>query len=490
MKEFYGIDLGTTYSCIATIDSDDIVTVIPNGASLTTPSVVAFDDDGKLLVGKPAKNNLGNKPENTVALIKREMSNKEFTRTIFGKTYDPVEISSFILKYLVDYANQKRKDEEGKDPIFDVVITIPAYFGNLERERTKAAGKKAGLNVLTLVNEPIAAALSYGRKQQANKTMLVYDLGGGTFDVSVLEVKNGLINTLATDGDHHLGGADWDRAIVDFVLDKIGTSFDALNPQEQGMIMLAAEDCKQTLTLQDKATMQFKYKGINNIDITRQEFESKTANLMERTMLLVDQALDLAGIGTGQIDEVIMVGGSSRMPMVKAFVKEKFKKDPKLIDPDLAVAKGAALTAAQTVKGDVKNAILIGKDKGSRAYGMSAYKDSNSEIPCVCNLIMRNDDLVVHKEFDNFFTRSDGQTRLDFHFYENESMEEYLDINPEQELKGRNDYIEWGRPVPKGTPIKIIVDRDSNGTVKVFAECEGAKGEFVIVSAGCDMKMK
>lgn len=487
MAEFYGIDLGTTYSCIATIDSDDMVTVIPNTftGSLTTPSVIAFDDDGKLLVGKAAKNNLGNKPENTIALIKREMSNKEFSRTIFGKTYNPVEVSSFILKYLVDFANQKRKDEEGKDPIYDVVITVPAYFGQLERDRTEAAGKKAGLNVIQLINEPTAAALSYGRKQQANKTMLVYDLGGGTFDVSILEVKNGIMNTLATTGDHHLGGVDWDRAIIDFALEKVGTTYDALTAQERGMMMLAAEDCKQTLTSQDKATLQFAYRGIKNVDITKQEFESKTASLMVRTMLLVDEALELAKIGIGQIDEIIMVGGSSRMPMVKREVKEKFQKDPKLIDPDLAVAKGAALTAAQNTKGDVRSAILMGRDKGSRAYGMAIY---HGNVYCVCNLIMRNDDLVVCKEFDTFSTREDGQTKLVFHFYENESPEMYLDINPEQELKGRNDYIEWGHPVPKDTPLKIIVKRDVSGTVKVFAECEGARGEFVIVSQGCGTK--
>lgn len=488
MTEFYGIDLGTTYSCIATIDSDDMVTVIPNTltGALTTPSVVAFDDEGKLLVGKAAKNNLGNKPENTIALIKREMSNKDYSRTIFGKTYDPVEISSYILKYLVDFANQKRKDEDGKDPIYDVVITVPAYFGELERDRTKAAGRKAGLNVLQLISEPTAAALAYGRKQQANKKMLVYDLGGGTFDVSILEIKNGIMNTLATTGDHHLGGADWDRTIIDFALEKIGTIYDKLTAQEQGMMMLAAEDCKQTLTSQDKATLQFAYKGIKNVDITRQEFESMTASLMERTMLLIDEAFDLANMSLGDIDEVIMVGGSSRMPMVKAAIKEKLKKEPKLIDPDQVVAKGAALTAAQNAKGDVRSAILMGKDKGSRAYGMATFLDGKTH--CVCNLIMRNDDLVVRKEFDSFSTLYEGQSRVDFHFYENESTENYLDINPDQELKGRNDFIDWGYPVPKGTPIKIIVERDTSGTVKVFAECKGATGEFVIVSQGCETK--
>ena len=214
-KEFYGIDLGTTYSCIATIDSDDLVTVIPNKkGALTTPSAVYFDDDNKMQVGKAAKAHLADKPENTVVFIKREMSNPDYKVTINGKSYDPVQISSFILRHLVDFANEKRKNEEGKDPINDVVITVPAYFGKMERDRTEAAGKMAGLNVLQLINEPSAAALSYGRKQQSDKNLLVYDLGGGTFDVSILEFKTGIADVLSTRGDHHLGGVDWDKALA------------------------------------------------------------------------------------------------------------------------------------------------------------------------------------------------------------------------------------------------------------------------------------
>lgn len=485
MAEFYGIDLGTTYSCIATIDSDDLVTVIPNATGqLTTPSVVAFDDDGKMLVGRAAKNLLGSKPENVVALIKREMSNKSFTRTIQGKTYDPVDISSFILAELVRFANQKRRDEEDKDPIYDVVITVPAYFGNLERQRTEAAGKKAGLNVLQIINEPTAAALSYGRKNQSNKTVLVYDLGGGTFDVSILKIHNGIMDTIATTGDHHLGGADWDKAIAEYALNQIGVDFNTLTTQEQGMMTLAAEECKQTLTAQEKTTLTFSYKGIRNVELTRKDFKSFTESLMGRTMLLIDEALDLAKIPMTVIDEIIMVGGSSRMPMVKEAIKSKFGKDSKLIDPDMAVAKGAALVAAQNEKGYVKGALVMGQDKGSRAYGMAAYDSSGVER--VFNLIMRNDNLEVHKENNDFQTMEDGQTRLDFRFYENESMEEIIDVDPDQELKGRNDYIEWGCPVPKNTPVKIIVDRDKSGKIKVYAECHGATGEFVIVSPGCD----
>jgi len=485
MAEFYGIDLGTTYSCIAKINSDDIVEVIPIKKRHTTPSAVAFDNSGNLMVGQAAKHNMRNEPKDTVILIKREMSNKSYSRTIQGKTYDPVDISSFILKTLVDAANEKRANEEGEEPIYDVVITVPAYFGMLEKERTLAAGKKAGLNVMQLINEPTAAALSYGRKQQSDKTLLVYDLGGGTFDVSILEFKNGIVNTLATDGDHHLGGADWDRVIAEIALEKIGFSFDSLCEQDKNMMILAAEEVKILLSDTDSTTMTFSLQGLRNVEITRKEFENRSERLMNRTMLLVDSALDRANKTEADIDEIILVGGSCYMPMVKPAVDEKFGKSAKLVDPDYAVAKGAALTAAQNDKGYVRGGLTMGKDKGSRAYGMFTMYGNEGVIS---TLIGRNDDLEVKNVYDvRYSTNSDGQTCLDFKFYEYESDERILDVNPEWELKGREDRIEWGKPVPKGAPIKIIASRDKNGIVKVFAECEGAKGEFVIVSPGCSI---
>jgi molecular chaperone DnaK (HSP70) len=488
-KEFYGIDLGTTYSCIATIDSDDLVTVIPNKkGALTTPSAVYFDDDNKMQVGKAAKAHLADKPENTVVFIKREMSNPDYKVTINGKSYDPVQISSFILRHLVDFANEKRKNEEGKDPINDVVITVPAYFGKMERDRTEAAGKMAGLNVLQLINEPSAAALSYGRKQQSDKNLLVYDLGGGTFDVSILEFKTGIADVLSTRGDHHLGGVDWDKALAEIALKKCGGSnFDSLKESEKGMMLIAAEECKQELSDEDSAVMTFKYKGIQTVEITRQEFEAATMPLMMKTKLLLDEALEAAQMSPSDIDEVILVGGSSKMPMVSKVVRDVLGCTPKLVDPDMAVAKGAALTAAQADKGYVEGAMIMGKDKGSRAYGMQTYvTESNGQSHlCVANLILRNDDQEIHREFDTFQTYQDGQTQVDFHFYESECEDEYMDIDPDLEIKGRKDTISWGKSVPKGTPIKIIIDRDKSGRVKVFAECHGARGEFEIVSPGC-----
>lgn len=486
-KEFYGIDLGTTYSCIATIDSDDLVAVIPNKkGALTTPSAVYFDDEGKMQVGKAAKAHLADKPENTVVFIKREMSNPDYKVTINGKDYDPVQISSFILKHLVDFANEKRKNEEGKDPIYDVVITVPAYFGKMERDRTKAAGIMAGLNVLLLINEPSAAALSYGRKQQSNKNLLVYDLGGGTFDVSILQFKNGIADVLSTRGDHKLGGVDWDKALAEIALKKCGgSSFDALKSSEQGMMLIASEECKQLLSDEESAVMTFKYKGIQTVEITRSEFEEKTKPLMMKTKLLLDEALAAANLQPSEIDEVILVGGSSKMPMVSKIVHDLLGCAPKIVDPDMAVAKGAALIAAQADKGSAGGGITMGKDKGSRAYGMQVQTDDLGKEFNVVNLIMRNDDQEIHREFDTFRTANNGQTKLEFHFYESECEDQYMDVDPDLEIKGRNDSIEWGKPVPKGTPIRIIIDRDKSGRVKVFAECQGAQGEFEIVSPGC-----
>lgn len=246
-------------------------------------------------------------------------------------------------------------------------------------------------------------------------------------------------------------------------------------------MMIAAEEAKKTLTSTDSTTITFPSKGgIHNVEITRQEFESQTAHLLNSTMIMVDQALDLANKTISDIDEVILVVGSCYMPMVKIAVDEKFGQSSKLVDLNLAVAKGAALTASQNQKGYVEGGVSIGMDKGSRAYGMEIY-DSKFWEKIIYTLINRNDDLIVSRE-GKFQTLEDGQTAIDFKFYEYESDEKRLNINDEWELKGREDRIEWGYPVPKETPVKVIASRDKNGIVKVFAECEGAKGEFVIVT--------
>lgn len=493
-KEFYGIDLGTTYSCIAKINSDDIIEVItnPKTGMPTTPSAVSFLDDGTCVVGQTAKNNLNGNYDDTVVFIKREMSNDKYTRTIKGNVYDQVDISSFILKELVNFANQQRQDEEEKEPIYDVVITVPAYFGTKESERTLDAGKKAGLNVLRLIHEPTAATLSYAKKIKANKTLLVYDLGGGTFDVSIVRLENGSVKVLATGGDHLLGGADWDRKIIDYALDKINESFENLNNNQKGLMITQSEQTKKDLTSQPSAIMSFNIKGQQNVSITREEFESMTEPLMDRTMDLVDSTIELA-VKDGHIssikdiDDVLLVGGSCMMPMVKTWVAKKFDKEPKLTDPHMAVAKGAALTAAITSDPQQQvGGLKLGNDKGSRAYGMLAYDNKNGN-PYIYTLIKRNDDLVVHREYygDNgFSTKDDNQTGLGFRFFEYDLDEDILPVDDSLELKGKKNEISWATPVPKGTPIRLVVDRDKNGSVTVFAECQGSRGTFEIVTAG------
>lgn len=320
MEEFYGIDLGTTNSCIAIVDEDDTVTVVTNKEGLlTTPSVVAYEEDGTPFVGNAAKANMANDPDRTVAFIKREMSNANYSRKIGNIDINPIDVSAEILKKLVNDANMKRRDDYGKDPINKVVITVPAYFGNEERSRTKEAGKRAGLDVITLINEPTAAALSFGIKNKQNRNILVYDLGGGTFDVSIMQIKNGIIDTLATNGNHQLGGVDWDETIVNCVLKKenINVTCKDLKTNDfatYSSLMIAAEEAKKILTDREKTSLRYNYKGIHNTEITLAEFEDLTQELMGMTGNIIDEAMKMAG--NPKIDEVLIVGGSSRMRMV------------------------------------------------------------------------------------------------------------------------------------------------------------------------------
>lgn len=475
MEEFYGIDLGTTNSCIAVIDEDDQVVVVTNfEGQLTTPSVVAYNDRDEPYVGTAAKANMGNDPERTVAFIKREMSNDNYSRKIGKINIDPVEISSLILMKMVDDANQKRVDEEGKDPIRKVVITVPAYFGNSERERTMAAGKRAGLEVISLINEPTAAALSFGKKNKQNRTILVYDLGGGTFDVSIMRIQNGVMDTLATNGNHHLGGADWDEEIVNYILRKEGLkiSYKELDSQERGALLLAAEDAKKILTTKDSTTIRFAYKGIHNVEITKQEFEDLTVDLLNQTSILVDGALKMANNPT--IEDVLLVGGSSRMPMVKKLIEDKFNITPKVFEPDLAVAKGAALFAAQEEKGYTKGAIQLGTDKGSTSYGLEGFQ--GDVLRCL-NLIKISDDLIVSKKF-TFSTKENNQTGVALKVYQGRNDEDDCDLATCELLEDHG--LEWGHSVPKGSNIDVTVDRGKDGIIHVWVGAQGKQTEFKI----------
>jgi molecular chaperone DnaK (HSP70) len=486
-KEIYGIDLGTTYSCIAEISElDKLPVVIKNSEELqTTASVVYFDEYDSPVVGGEAKRCMQQNPSRTVAFIKREMSNPSYSRTIGSNKISPVKISAMILKKLVDDANLNR-EYRGKSSIKDVVITVPAYFGNTERELTKQAGEAAGLNVLALLNEPTAAALSYGANKLEGKTFMVYDLGGGTFDVSIMRVTNGNLVTLSTDGDHHLGGVDWDTEIVNYVLSNCccvdETYEDIKNTKDGGTLILAAEQCKKLLSKNEESPMRFRYKNrMYTRAIKRSTFEELTSDLLQKTMDVVHHAMSISTDRNASINEIILVGGSSYMPMVKNRLLKEFPGTKIRLDqfePDLAVAKGAAIHAynlANPLLGAAAG-VRIAKDLGSRSYGIETH-DSTTQEQLISNLILRTDPLVFEGT-STFWTSDDNQTSVHIAISENTSINRIIPRREGTRLCDQN--ITWGYPVPKHTIITAIVKRGSDGIVHIEVECQKKKVFFEI----------
>ena len=486
-KEVFGIDLGTTNSCIAEISSlDKLPVVIKNSEDLqTTPSVVFYDNYGAPIVGGEAKRCMVQDPSRAVAFIKREMSNPAYKRVIDNETISPVKISAMILKKLVDDANLNR-EYKGKSKIKDVVITVPAYFGNNERELTKQAGEVAGLNVLALLNEPTAAALSHGTSHLEGKNFMVYDLGGGTFDVSIMRMKNGMLETLSTDGDHHLGGMDWDIELVNYVLSNCcGTSDryeNIKNTRDGGALILAAEQCKKLLSKNSESPMRFRYKNrIYTKPIKRSLFEELTADLLQRTIDVVRHALSISTDKCATINEIILVGGSSYMPMVKEKLRREFPGTPIKLDqfePDLAVAKGAAIHAYNLANpiNTPAGGVRIEKDLASRSYGVGIIMRDTGEDK-IQNLIRRTDPIVFTGTASNC-TRDEGQTGVYIQIYENTSTNEYAD-----QLEGKlisAQRINWGYPVPKDTRISYVINRGSDGIVHIEVECQEKRIYFDI----------
>ena len=353
----FGIDLGTTYSVVGYIDDTGRAAVTRNSHGYdTTPSVVYFENEGNVVVGKTAKEAAGQDPDQVVSLIKREMGNRDYQRTVFGVDYTPPAISALILQALA-----KEAEEDTGRKVTDVVITVPAYFGLLEKDATRKAGELAGLNVIGIVPEPVAAALQYGVSGSADGTsFLVYDLGGGTFDVSLIKMTDSAIEVLVVGGDHQLGGADWDAKLLDYIVDETVSQCgdDSLREDEPMLqeLRMLAEETKKALSTRESKSEIVRYTGNPaKITVTRAHFEQLTADLLDETVRITKRTLADAeekypGIGQ-QISEVLLVGGSSRMPAVSAALKAEFGWDPRLADPDLAVAKGAALYAAgQTVR--------------------------------------------------------------------------------------------------------------------------------------------
>jgi molecular chaperone DnaK (HSP70) len=373
LKRVYGIDLGTTYSAIAYVDEHGKPVVVPNQESeRITPSVVLFDGDN-VIVGNTAKEASKVEPHRVVSRVKQNMGDPNFVFEHDGQAYSPEDVSSFVLRKVVGDAEIALG---GDEKITDVVITCPAYFGTDEREATANAGRLAGLNVRAILNEPTAAAIAYGLEQGEDQTVLVYDLGGGTFDVTMIEIKDRLIRVICTGGDHRLGGALWDEAVVLYLAEEFrlqtGEESDPMDdPEVLNDLFLQAERGKKTLTQRDKAPFRVTHAGKQaRVELERSQFEAITRHLLDRTIELTREMLEDAKVkGYVKFDKIILVGGATRMPQVRDRIVAEFAVEPESYDPDEAVAKGAALYGLKESLQDEVRDLLAPETPNAEAAG-------------------------------------------------------------------------------------------------------------------------
>ncbi len=478
MGKIIGIDLGTTNSCVAVMEGGEPV-VIPNAeGSRTTPSVVAFTRDGERLVGQIAKRQAVTNPDRTVQSIKREMGSN-YKVKIDGKEYAPQEISAMILQKL-------KGDAEAYlgETVTQAVITVPAYFSDSQRQATKDAGRIAGLDVQRIINEPTAAALAYGLDKEGSQKILVYDLGGGTFDVSLLEIGDGVFEVLATNGNNRLGGDDFDDRIISYIADTykkesgIDLKQDKMASQR---LKEAAEKAKIDLSGVMTANINLPFitsdaNGPKHLDmtLTRAKFDDLTADLVEKTIEPMTKALKDAGLTAEQIDKVILVGGSTRIPAVQEAVKKITHKDPfKGINPDECVAIGAAIQAG-VLGGEVKDVLLL--DVTPLSLGLE------TEGHIFTRLIDRNTTIPTTKS-QVFSTAADGQTTVEIHVLQGERPMAY-----DNKTLGRFQLT--GIPAaPRGVPqIEVTFNIDRNGIVNVSAKDKGTGNEQKItITASTNM---
>jgi molecular chaperone DnaK len=483
MAKIIGIDLGTTNSCVAVVDVTTPQVIANREGSRTTPSVVGFTEDGERLVGQIAKRQAITNPFNTIYAIKRLIGRKfesdEVARAqkvlpyrvaaagngdvkvkIRERDYSPEEVSAFVLMEIKAFA----EDFLG-EPITDAIITVPAYFNDSQRQATRDAGKIAGLEVLRIINEPTAAALAYGLDNKQNQVIAVYDLGGGTFDVSILRLQDGLFEVLSTSGDTYLGGEDFDKRIMDWMIATFekDTGID-LRDDRMALQRLkeAAERAKCELSIADESRITLPFisadssgpKHLNTV-LTRVEFEKMVEDLIQRTIDPVTDALNAAGLTPDQVDEVVLVGGQTRMPKVVEAVHKAFGKEPnRNINPDEVVAIGAAVQGG-ILRGDIKDMILL--DVTPLSLGIETHGglfthiiERNSTIPTKNSLI--------------FTTVSDNQTKVQVHVLQGER-----EFSRENKSLGKFDLVGIP-PSPRGVPqIEVIFSIDSNGIVNVTA---------------------
>ena len=478
MGKIIGIDLGTTNSCVAVMEGGEPTVIANAEGSRTTPSVVAFSKDGERMVGHVAKRQAITNPDRTISSIKREMGTN-YTVAVDGKNYTPQEISAIILQKL-------KSDAEAYigSPVTQAVITVPAYFTDAQRQATKDAGKIAGLEVMRIINEPTAAALAYGVDKENDQKIMVYDLGGGTFDVSIIEMGDGVQEVLATAGNNRLGGDDFDKRIMDHIIGdfKSQTGID-LTGDKMAMqrIKEAAEKAKIDLSGVTSADINLPFISADQTGpkhyeatLTRAKFNELTADLVDSTMGPVRQALSDAGLNPSDIDKVLMVGGSSRIPAVNDAIKNFMGKEPfKGVNPDECVAVGAAIQGG-VLGGDVKGMVLL--DVTPLSLGIETMGGVSTKI------IDRNTTIPTKKS-QIFSTAADGQTSVEVHVLQGER--EFAKDNKTLGVF----HLDGIAPAPRGIPqIEVTFDIDANGIVHVSAKDKGTgKEQDITITSSTSM---
>ena len=467
MSKVVGIDLGTTNSCIAVQEGDQTTIIANNEGARTTPSVVAFTKEGERLVGQLAKRQAIVNADRTIMSIKREMGT-DYRVTIDGKKYTPQEISAMILQKL----KRDAEDYLG-EPVTQAVITVPAYFTDAQRQATKDAGTIAGLEVLRIINEPTAACLAYGENKKDEHKILVFDLGGGTFDVSILDVGEGVFEVLATAGDNRLGGDDWDNRIVEWIVEGFKKS-EGIDLKNDSMAMQrlreAAEKAKIELSNMTETTISLPFITANQtgpkhleMKLTRAKFEEMTADLLDRTIKPTQRALSDSGLSASEINKILLVGGSTRMPMVQKKIVDLLGKEPtKGINPDECVAAGAAIQGA-ILKGDHKDIVLVDVTPltlGIETLGgvMTKMIERNTAIPAQASQI--------------FTTAANNQPQVEIAVFQGERP------MAQDNVKLGQFTLDGIAPAPRGIPqIEVTFNIDTNGILNVSAKDKGTGKE-------------